>query len=273
MGIETVPLAGTSAPGAPGHPVYFIGAGPGDPALVTRLGLEALDASASVLAPAAFQRSFGPLLTGKEVASPFRMDHATVVRWVEERLERGPVAFLMPGDFSTFCPFQSFVAHFRGRARVIPGIGAHAAAAALLGKTLDLPGVTHATVITSPRAFAREGGRVRLRDYARPGHMLVLYMNNLPLPELVEELRDGYGRGDVPIAILENVACPDQRITVATLDTVVERIGERDPFGIDSEDPEPALALVIVGDALARDEDPSWWNHRYETVWKPRGME
>ncbi|GAB6063319.1 SAM-dependent methyltransferase [Deferrisoma palaeochoriense] len=253
------------------HPVYFIGAGPGSPDYLTLEGARALEESPSVLAPASFQRSFAGLLAGKDLESPFALPHAEVVAWIEARLPRGPVGVLIPGDFSVFCPFQSFVAAFGDRARVIPGVGAHAAAAALLKKTFDLPEVAHATVITSPRAFGRGGGSVRLRDFARPGTTLVLYMNDRPLPELATELRAGFGK-DVPIAILENIGCPDERVTLATLDTVVEAVGDRDPFGVDSSDPEPALALVVAGEVLARDEDPSWWDRRYETVWKPRGM-
>jgi precorrin-4/cobalt-precorrin-4 C11-methyltransferase len=251
--------------------VEFIGAGPGDPALLTLGGAAALRSCAAVLAPSSFQISFSRLLVGKEVESPFQMDHKSVVQWVEERLVRGPVGFLVPGDFSAFCPFQSFVAHFGPRSRVIPGVGVHAAAAALLKKSFDLPGVAHATVFTSPRALRPDGGRVRLRDYARPGHTLVIYMNDLPLARLVGELREGFGRY-VPIAILERLACPDEQVVRATLETVCARVGDRDPFTLVSNDPEPALALVVAGDVLAEDEDPSWWDRRCERNWRPRGV-
>jgi len=251
--------------------VLFVGAGPGHPGLLTVAGAAALRRSPSVLAPAAFQESFAARLRGKEVESPFQFAHADLVAWVEQRLPRGPVAFLVPGDFSSFCPFQSFVAHFGERAQVFPGVGAHAVAAALLKKTFDMPGVAHATVLTSPRAYARSGDKVRLRDYARPGHTLVVYMNDLPLGDLVGELRLGFG-SDVPIALLERVSCPDEVITVGTLDTIVARVGARDPFHLEAPGAEPALALVIAGDVLARDEEPAWWDRRYERIWKPRGV-
>ncbi|GAB4274658.1 MAG: precorrin-4 C(11)-methyltransferase [Deferrisomatales bacterium] len=253
------------------HPVEFISAGPGDPGLLTVAGLEALHRCPAVVAPATFQRSFAAELAGRELQSPFQLDWASLVRWIEIRLEQAPVGFLVPGDFSSFCPFQSFVAHFGPRARVTPGVGAHAAAAALLQKTFDLPGIAHAAVLTSPRAFARNGERVRLRDYARPGHTLVVYMNDLPLAELVDELRAGFG-ADTPVAILEQISCPEERITRGRLSTICDRVGDRDPFGLASAEPEPTLALVIAGDALEADEDPSWWDRRYEKIWKPRGM-
>jgi precorrin-4/cobalt-precorrin-4 C11-methyltransferase len=250
--------------------VVFVSAGPGDPGLLTVLGFEALKASRAVLAPATFQRSFHSLLACKEVVSPFQMDHAGLVAWVEERLPAGGVCFLLPGDFGSFSPFQSFVAHFGRRAHVIPGVGAHAAAAALLKKTYDMPGVAHATILTSPRAFTASG-RVAVREYAQPGHTLVLYMNDLPLPSLVKDLRAGFG-ADVPIAILEDLSTSEERVTRGTLSTIADLVGDRDPFGIDSGSPEPTLALVIAGEILARDEEPAWWDRRYEKIWKPRGV-
>ena len=254
------------------HRVEFIGAGPGHPDLLTLGGLEALRRCPAVVAPLSFHRSLESLLQGKEVESPFQMDHRTLVAWIEARLALGSVAFLMPGDLSTFCPFQSFVAHFGDRARVIPGVGAHAAAAAVLKKTFDLPGVAHATVLTSPRAFARQQGRVRLRDYARPGHTVVIYMNDMPLIDLVDELRAGFGGEHIPIAILEKIFCPGERVTCATLGTICDKVGNRDPFQLGSTEPEPALTLVAVGEALGADEDPTWWDYRHERIWKPRGM-
>lgn len=251
--------------------VLFIGAGPGHPDLLTLAGAEGLERSPFVLAPATFQQSFAERLRGKEVESPFRFPHRELIRWVEARLPRGPVAFLVPGDFSSFCPFQSFAAYFGERAHVFPGVGAHAVAAAILKKTFDMPGVAHATVLTSPRSHLREGRRVQLRDYAVPGHTLVIYMNDLPLGELAAELRRGFGT-DVPIALLEQVSCADERITVGTLDTIEARVGDRDPFRLETPSAEPALALVVVGDVLTADEDPSWWDRRYARNWKPRGV-
>ncbi len=253
------------------HRISFIGAGPGDPGLLTLAGAEALREAAAVVAPGSYHASFAALLAGKELQSPFQLPHAGLVAWIEARLPRGPVAFLMPGDFAFFCPFPSFVAHFGDRGRVIPGVAAPAAAAAVLRRAFDVPGVAHTTVFTSPRAFSRPGERVRLRDAARPGCTVVVFMNDLPLPELVAELRLGFG-GDVPLAILENLSCPDERVTVATLDTAVAAVGPRDPFGIGSGEPEPALALVVAGAALGSQEEAEWWDRRYEKIWKPRGM-
>ena len=33
-----------------------------------------------------------------------------------------------------------------------------------------------------------------------------------------------------------------------------------------------AVTLVVAGEAIGADEDPSAWDYRYERIWKPRGM-
>ncbi|PLX42538.1 MAG: hypothetical protein C0608_02620 [Deltaproteobacteria bacterium] len=252
------------------HPLYFISCGPGDPDLITVGGLRAIEQSIALLAPKVYEEGFSAYLSGKEVESPFTMDHQTVVDWVDSRLKRGPVAFLLPGDFSTFSPFHSFVEHFFDRAVVIPGVSAHAAAAALLKRSWDIAGVAHTAIITSPRAITRDG-RVSLREYGGEGNTLILYMLNLPIGELVTELLHAY-TPETPIAILENIACPGERVTLGTLDDIEARLDGRDPFGVGSTSSEPTLALVVVGGALVSGEKPDMWDYRYEKLWKPREM-
>lgn len=253
------------------HRVEFISAGPGDPGLLTLCGARRLARCRAVLAPAQFQTSFAELLQGKVVDSPFPLHHDEVVAWVEQHLHAAPVAFLVPGDFSVFNPFQSLAAHFGERSRITPGVSAHAAAAAVLGKSFDMPRVAHATVLTSPKAFDHEGSPLRLRDYARPGNTLVLFMNEMPLADLTAELRAGYGR-DTPIAILERIACPDERVSWGTLDNIALILGDHDPYRVGHDSAEPRLVLTVVGDALGHDERPEWWDERVDKMWRPRGM-
>lgn len=253
------------------HKVYFVSSGPGDPTLLTLRGLEAIKDSPFILAPIQLANSFARYLEGKEVQSPFVLDRASLLSWINERLLKGNVALLAPGDFSLFCPFQSFPADFPGRFEVIPGVSAHVAAMAVIGKSMDVPEVSHTTLITSPRAYARDGGVGLYYSSAGPGKTLVLYMNDRTVNTLVEELLNVYP-AETPIGIFEEVGSPDQRVTLSTLADIEKDLKGHDPFGIGSGSPEPALALVIVGDSLIHYEDQKWWNHRYEKIWKPRGM-
>lgn len=251
--------------------LYFICCGPGDPDLITVRGLRALADCRFVLASTDYAKSFARYLIGREVQSPFVLDRASLIAWVEERLVKGPVALLVPGDFSVYCPFQSFVADFEGRCEVIPGISSHVAAFALLKKSMDAPQVAHTGIITSPKAYSRDSDPARFRSIAGPGKTLILYMIDRQIGTLAADLMEAYPP-TTPIAVFEALGAPEQKVTVSTLEKVEADFSGRDPFGIGSNDPEPTLALVVVGETVVTDESPEWWNHRYEKIWKPRGM-
>ncbi len=106
-------------------------------------------------------------------------------------------------------------------------------------------------------------------DLASPGVTLLIYMNNIPLPELVKDLRSGYGK-DVPIVLAHKIGLPEEAVIIATLDTIVGEVGGRDYFNLENPNPRPALTLLMVGESLTADADPAWWDYRRDNIWKFR---
>ncbi|MCK4508640.1 MAG: hypothetical protein KAU27_08870 [Desulfuromonadales bacterium] len=249
------------------HQVYFLGAGPGDPELLTRRAERLLRECQVVYLPPLYDQTFAELLDGKELFIPFDLYFADLIKLIKEQLANGPVAFLVPGDLTFYSPFQAVVDALGELAVVVPGVGTANAASALLKKTLDLPGVCSRAILASPRTLGDGPDAPTMGDLAEPGVSLLIYMNNLPLPELVAQLRNGYGK-DVPIALAHRVGLPDEEIIVATLDTIVARVGSRDFFNLDSPNPRPALTLLLVGESLTADADPTWWDYRRDHIWK-----
>ena len=252
--------------------VIFIGAGPGDPQMLTLQGAAMLERARLVFAPEPFELTFGERLVGKEVCSPFDFDFAELVGKVEAALDNADVAFLIPGDLTFYAPFQALIDTFGVRAEVIPGVGVANAAAARLKRTLDLPGVCNRAIVLSPKTLGNEEGMPSLEELAGKGASLLIYMNNMPLVELCEKLRRGYGE-DVPICLLHRLGLPGEEIVTATLDSIVEQVGERDFFNLDDSSGKPALTLVVVGETLTGEVDGRWWDYRRENIWKKRQQE
>jgi precorrin-4/cobalt-precorrin-4 C11-methyltransferase len=250
--------------------VYFIGAGPGDPELLTLRGARALADCHAVFAAAPYEETFAVLLHGKRLLVPFDFYFQELCDTVNDLLELGSVAFLVPGDLTFYSPFQPLIDHLRDRAVVIPGVGTANAASAMLKKTFDLPAVCNRAIITSPRTLGEDGQGPTLAELAAPGVSLLIYMNNLPLPELVAQLRRGYGQS-VPIAIFHRLCLPGEVVVVGTLDDIVEQVGGRDFFHLDQPKSRPALTLIVVGETLAAAVDGSWWDFRREHIWRQRG--
>ena len=249
--------------------VYFIGAGPGDPELLTLRGARLLAGCRAVFSPIPFEVTFADHLHGKTVLVPFEFYFSELLERIEELLAEGDVAFLVPGDLTFYSPFQGIIDALGERAVIVPGVGTANAAAACLKKTLDLPGVCNRAVIASPRTLGDDPDAPTLRDLAAPGVTLLIYMNNIPLPELAAMLREGYGK-NVPIALLHRLGLPGEEIVTGTLDDIAGKVGDRDFFNLTGGKKRPALTLVIVGETLAATTDATWWDWRRENVWKHR---
>ncbi|MGK2905458.1 MAG: SAM-dependent methyltransferase [Desulfuromonadales bacterium] len=249
------------------HLVYFLGAGPGDPELLTRRAERLLAGCHVVYLPPLYEETFAELLAGKDLFVPFNFYFHELITLVKNQLVDGPVAFLIPGDLTFYSPFQALVDVLGDLAVVVPGVGTANAASALLKKTLDLPGLCSRAIIASPRTLGEGPDALTMGELAAPGVTLLIYMNNLPLTDLVAQLRKGYGK-DVAIALAHRINLPDEEILVATLDTIVAKVGSRDFFNVDSPDPRPALTLLLVGESLAAVADPAWWDYRRDHIWK-----
>lgn len=249
--------------------VYFIGAGPGDPQMLTLQGAAALERSTVVYLPLPYDQTFASRLQGKQILIPFDYDFEELLELIDRQLETAPVAFLIPGDLTFYSPFQGIIDHFADRAEVIAGVGVANAASAKLKRTLDLPSVCNRALIISPKTLGDKEGSPKLEDFAAPGASLLIYMNNLPLSELVAKLRQGYGK-DVPIALLHRLCLADEKIIEATLDTIVAACEGVDYFYLDDPTNKPALTFLVVGETLQAKVDGHWWDYRRKTMWKQR---
>ena len=249
------------------HLVYFIGAGPGHQKYLTLEGKEALEECAVVYALAPYPDTFDQLLTGKAIRDPFKKVFEEIVREVEKELGSASVGFLVPGDITVFSPFLPLVEYFSPRSNVIAGVGALNAAAALIRQTLDMPGVSHAVILTSPKHVDKNGDLAELDRLARAAGTMVLYMNNRPLHQLADELSGGFGP-DTPVVIVSCVGAANEKVYRCTLSTMAGCVGEDDIFGFVSG--EPSMAIIIIGEVLEAKSDPAFWDRRKEKFWDRR---
>jgi precorrin-4/cobalt-precorrin-4 C11-methyltransferase len=252
------------------HPVYFIGAGPGEVKYLTLEGSEALASCSLVYAVDPYPETFARLLSGMIVQDPFERVFNELIQEVDEAARSAPVGFLVPGDITVFSPFLPIVEHFAERSRVIAGVGTLNAAAALIKQTLDMPGVSHSVVLTSPKHIDKAGDAMDLGQLARAAGTMVLYMNNRPLEQLAEELSGGFGP-DTPAAILSRVGMEGEKVYRCTVSTMAEVVGEDDIFGLVSGD--PSLEIIIVGVVLKAKSDPAFWNKRKEKFWNRKNRD
>jgi len=236
--------------------LWFVGGGPGDPKLITLRGMDVLKGARLVLAPGHFARTYEEELRGKEVLDPFDFMHLELFAKIESCLAGGDDAvFLVPGDLAVFSPVQSIIDRFREDSEVIPGVSTMNAASAILKRTFDLPGVSHSTIITSPKTIT--GSPDTIGALSRHQSTMVLFMNDKPVEDLVAELSEGYA-ADTPVAVVYMASMPEQQVVLSTLGRLANDVDRERFHDVDVH------KLIIVGGVLTATEDPLWWDRRKE---------
>jgi uroporphyrinogen III methyltransferase/synthase len=236
--------------------VYLVGAGPGDPGLLTVRARELIAAADVILydrliPPGALDDARGELIyVGKEGGGP-QMPQMEIDRLLVEHGRGGrTVVRLKGGDPFVFGRGgeEALVLREAGIPfEVVPGITAGVAAPAYAG----IP-VTHREV-SSAVAFVtgHEDGTLDWPALAAFPGTLVFYMGVKALPRIAERLVAGGRSPDEPVAVVERGTLPGQRSVVATLADVAERAaGIRAP------------AITLVGPVAALREQIAWLEAR-----------
>lgn len=224
--------------------VWFIGAGPGAPDLITLRGLRIVQRAPVLL----YAGSLVPREILKEArtdarivdTAPLTLDE--IVAEIEDaHANDHDVARLHSGDPSLYGAIAEQMRRLDAlgiRHEIVPGVPAYAAAAAALGAELTLPEVSQTIVLT--RTAVRASPMPAGEDLAtlaagRPTLAIHLSINNLA--KVVRELTPIYG-ADCPAVVAYRVSWPDQRLISGTLADIRAKVKDS---GI------TRTALILVG--------------------------
>src|SRR5580693_709225 len=245
-----VALTGQGPERAAGE-VWLVGAGPGDPELLTLKALKALQGADVVvhdglvspaildLAPAAARRLSVAKRKSKHsyaqdeinrLLVAFARDGLTVVR-----LKGGdPFIFGRGGEELEACRAAGVVCH------IVPGVTAALAAGAAAGAPLTHRGAAQAVTFVTGHAAA--GGEPDLDwvSLARPNQTVVIYMGVSTAAAIAGRLLAAGRAGSTPALIVEDASLPTERRVVTTLAGLA-----------DAAAAVTGPALLIVGEAMA----------------------
>lgn len=228
--------------------VYFIGAGPGDPELLTRKA-ERLIAGCPVCLYA------GSLVPAEVVAiapdgarvldtAPMTLDetHAEILR---AEAAGQDVARVHSGDPSLYGAIAEQIRRLKADGiayEIIPGVPAYAAAAAALGQELTIPELAQSIVLTrmSMKSTAMPAGET-LEAFAATGTTLAIHLGIRALRDIERRLTPFYG-ADCPVAVVYRASWPDEVILRGTLADIHAKV---------RAEKLTRTALILVGPALA----------------------
>ena len=227
--------------------VHFIGAGPGAADLITVRGRD-------ILARCPVCLYAGSLVPQELLAhcppQARKIDSAAMTLDQIEALYRevhgagADIARLHSGDLSIYSALAEELRRLN-RAGIpyslTPGVPAFAAAAAVLGRELTVPGLAQSVVLTRmPGRASRMPEGERLATFAASGATLAIHLAIQKMDAIVEELTPLYG-SDCPVAIVMRASWPDQRVLRGTLADICGQL---------LLEPMERSALVFVGRAL-----------------------
>jgi precorrin-4/cobalt-precorrin-4 C11-methyltransferase len=207
--------------------VYIIGAGPGDPELITVKGMRILQQADVVIYTDSLVREELIALAGvnTKVYKSAGMALEEIIELMVTHVQAGQsVARVHTGDPSVYGAILEQMTLLRKadvNYEVIPGVSSVFAAAATIGVELTVPELTQTVILT------RVGGRTpmpdgeQLRGLASHHSTLALYLSATLAKKVVNELLDAGWSPSTPVAVVQKATWPDQKIIRTTLSELV----------------------------------------------------
>ena len=226
--------------------VHFIGAGPGDPELLTLKGKRLID-QADVIIYAGSLVNKEVLAGAKEGAKIYNSATMTleeVIDVMKDAEAKGlDVARVHTGDPAIFGAHREQMDELERLGieyEVIPGVSSFLATAAALKKEYTLPGVSQTVILTRMEGRTPMPPKEKLRDLAKHNSTMIIFLSVGMIDQLAETLREEY-REDTPVAVVYKASWEDQKIVIGNLTNIAEKVKEE---GITK------TALTVVGDFL-----------------------
>ena len=238
------------------HPVLFVGAGPGDPELITVKGQKALQESdlviyAGSLVPKALLKWTKP---GTKSISSASMHLDEIVKEMETAYAEGKrVVRLHTGDPSLYGAIFEQMTALQERSipyTVIPGVTAAFAAAAAMGIEYTLPEISQTLILTRMAGRTPVPQLENLASLAQHQTSMAIYLSISLVDEAAKILIDSYG-ADSACALAYCVSQPEERIIVTRLKDLAQTV---------KVEKITRTALIIVGKVL--DVDHARLKHR-----------
>jgi len=226
--------------------VYFIGAGPGDPELITVKGTKAIQQAGIVIYAGSLVNPeiLRYASENAEIFNSASMDLEEVLQVMERGAREGKVvARVHTGDPAIYGAIQEQMDALDEKGityQVIPGVSSFLAAAAALEQEYTLPGVTQTVILTRLEGRTPVPEKERLAELAKHRTTLCIFLSVHAISEVAAQLCEGYAE-DTPVAVIQKASWPDQKIVRGTLADIADKVAEA---GISK------TALIIVGDVF-----------------------
>ncbi|BBB93292.1 MAG TPA: precorrin-4 C(11)-methyltransferase [Methylomusa anaerophila] len=227
--------------------VYFVGAGPGDPELITVKGQRLLSRAdviiyaGSLVNPALLSLA----QSGAAIYNSASMTLDEVIAVMKKAVAEGKtVVRLHTGDPSIYGAIQEQMDALDKSGiqyEVIPGVSSFLATAAALKREYTLPEISQTVIITRMEGRTPVPEKEKLQSLASHEATMCIFLSVHMLDSVMQELIDGGYSPDTPVAIVQKASWPEQKIFRGTLNTIGKIALDG---GVDR------TAMIVVGKVL-----------------------
>jgi len=231
-------------------PVYFVGAGPGDPELLTIKARRLLDEAHVIV----YTGSLVPktLLHGcrARLFNSAGMHLDQVMEILIKGYRQGlKVVRLHTGDPSLYSAIAEQISLLEKEFipyQVVPGITSGLAACASLGVELTIPEKVQTVIISRISGRTPVPEKESLEKLSKIQGSLILYLSISHIEKVTKQLSKGYPL-DTPVAVVEKASWPEEKIVLGTISNIAQKVKKT---GIKK------TAVIIVGEALLGIDNP-----------------
>lgn len=227
--------------------IYFIGAGPGDPDLITVKGRKLLEQADVVIYAGSLVWDAHVLFCKSdcEIHNSAEMTLEQIIGCMIAAERQGKtVVRLHTGDPTIYGAIGEQMAWLEREGiayEVIPGVSSFTAGCAALQREFTVPDVTQTIILTRIEGRTPVPEAEALERLAAHRCSMAIFLSVKQIDAVVEKLTQGYGRDDVPAAVVYKATWPDQRVISGTLQDIAEKLKTA---GIQK------FSQILVGDFL-----------------------
>lgn len=212
--------------------VHIVGAGPGDPELITRKGYRLVQEADVVIYAGSLVNPeiLEACKEGCEIHNSASMSLDDVLAVTKARVAEGKtVVRLHTGDPAIYGAIQEQMDALKEMGityDVTPGVSSFLATAAALQQEYTLPNVTQTVIITRMEGRTHMPEKEKLSMLASHGATMCIFLSVQMIDKVAAELIEGGYDKTTPVAIVVKASWPDQRIIRGTLETIADVVAE-----------------------------------------------
>lgn len=218
--------------------VYFVGAGPGDPRLITVKGMDLVQKADILIYAGSLVNPELVALSGATLKfDSWGMHLEEILDVIESGVNAGKlVVRFHSGDPSLYGAIVEHITELEKRGisvEIVPGVSSLFSAAAALQTQLTLKGVADTLIVTRPAGVTLE--RDEIRELSRHHATMVIFLGTEKLKNILSRIE--YPQ-DTPIAVIYHASWNDELVVTGTIADIEEKVRRA---GIEKS------ALIIIG--------------------------